>query len=514
MPTSPPESPETPTRSLNRWGIGSLAVVQIALLAVCLIAANYLSALYYARADLSRSADYTLSQATKRYLASPALAAREKPVKWVIAIHRTERFYERVRALAEEYARLSGGKIELEVVDALRAPDRAAQIMAAYELKLAEDLIIIDARSSDEAAVVNNTLGTRELSPHVKLVLAANMTQFETDQHNQRRASGFQGEDLLTANLVEAIEGKPRTMLLLADKSRIDAQGEDSPWRTLEDTLRLQNIRLQAVNLSGMTKIPDGVEGVALVAPKYDLTDAEVKTLEDYWNQPKSAFLFLLEPGETLPKLKTFLRANGVTPRHDRIVAKIGERLVTRVAGTFGHNIDFIKDLAGQTTEFEGASASLEVREGADDLLKRKIIPWTLFQTSEPFWGETRFGDGKEAFDRTEDQAGPLSLAASVVRGNPGSDTSEIELSRMVVIGNTDFLKAGNQRAENLDFLASCANWLVGREALAGIGPRSLGTYKMPLLEPQVAFINRINLFFLPAGFVALGLLVWNARRA
>lgn len=514
MPTPSPDSPETAARSLNRWGIGTLAVAQLALLSLCLIAANYLSALYYARADLSRSADYTLSQSTARYLASPALAARGKPVKWIIAIHRSALFYERVRALAEEYARLSGGKIDLEVVDALRAPDRAAQIMAAYELKLAEDLIIIDARNSDQPAVVTNTLGTRELNPHVKLVLAENMTLYETDQRSQRRAVGFQGEDLLTANLVEAIEGKPRTMLLLADKSRINAQGETSPWRTLEDTLRLQNIQLKAVNLSAMTDIPGDVEGVVLVAPKYDLTDTELKTLERYWDRPKSAFLFLLEPGETLSKLKTFLRTNGVTPRADRIVSRKGERLVTRVSGTFSHNIEFIKDLAGQTTEFEGASCSLEVREGANDLLKRKIIPWTLFQASEPFWGETRFGNGQETFDRTEDQAGPLSLAASVVRGNPGSDKAEIEISRMVVIANTDFLKTGNHRAENLDFLASCANWLVGREALAGIGPRSLGTYKMPLLEAQVAFINRINLFFFPAGFVALGLLVWNARRA
>jgi hypothetical protein len=49
---------------------------------------------------------------------------------------------------------------------------------------------------------------------------------------------------------------------------------------------------------------------------------------------------------------------------------------------------------------------------------------------------------------------------------------------------------------------------------LAGIGPRSLGTYKMPLLEAQVSFINRVNLFFLPAFLILAGAIIWSSRRA
>jgi hypothetical protein len=56
-------------------------------------------------------------------------------------------------------------------------------------------------------------------------------------------------------------------------------------------------------------------------------------------------------------------------------------------------------------------------------------------------------------------------------------------------------------------------NWLVGRETLTGIGPRSLGTYKLPLLDAQVSFINRINLFFIPAFLLVIGAFVWSSRR-
>src|SRR5690606_4711818 len=129
----------------------------------------------------------------------------------------------------------------------------------------------------------------------------------------------FQAEDVLTARLVEAIEGKPRKMLFLADKSRIDSEGENSPWKSLESTLRFQNIQLSGTDLSGLTEIPADAEGIALVAPKYDFTDAEIAVLEQYWNRPRAAILVLLQAGEAPPKLRAFLRSNGVTPRRDRV---------------------------------------------------------------------------------------------------------------------------------------------------------------------------------------------------
>ncbi|MCX6878686.1 MAG: Gldg family protein [Verrucomicrobia bacterium] len=514
MSDSLPSPAERAARPVNRWGLGTLSVLHITLVAVTLIALNYLTARHFTRIDLSRDGNYTLSPASSRYLASAALSGRSKPVRWIMAFRRSTPFYERVRVLAEEYARLSHGKIQLEVIDALRSPDRTQQVMAAYELHLVRDLIIIDARTDEGAAVTTNPAGTHELNPRVRLVVADDMMIHTTDQQGQRRPSGFQGEDVLTAGLVQAVEGRPRKMLFLADKSKIDAEGENSPWQALENTLRFQNIELQGVNLSGLEEIPADAEGVALVAPKYDLADGELAVLERYWSRPRAALLVLLEPGTTLPKLRAFLRSNGVTPQHDRIIAKGKDRILTAARGTFTYNVDFIKDLAGQTSVFEGSSSSLEVRENADDLMTRKIYPTPLFQVADGFWGETKFGDGHEAYNPSDDRAAPLFLAAAVTRGAASDDKLAAETSRMIVIANTDFLKPENRWAENLDFLASAVNWLVGRESLAGIGPRSLGTYKLPILEAQVSFINRVNLFFLPAFLGVIGVIIWSSRRA
>lgn len=507
-------SGDKPARPVNRWGVGTMSVMQVALVALTLIALNYLTARHFTRIDLSRDRNYTLSRATTSYLVSDALAKRATPVKWIMAFPRSNPFYERVRVLAEDYARLSRGKIALEVIDALRSPDRAQQVMAAYELSLMRPMIVIDARGDESAAVTTNPAGTHELNPHVRLVLAEDMMIHTSDPQGQRRPSGFQGEDVLTAGLVRAIEGRPRKFLFLADKSKIDAEGENSPWKSLETTLRFQNTELQGINLAGLEDIPAEAEGVTLIAPKYDLTEQELGVLDRYWGRPHAALLVLLEPGNTLPKLRAFLRANGVTPQHDRVIAREKDRVITAARGMFTYNIDFLKDLAGQTSVFEGASASLEVRENAEDLGTRKIYPWGLFQVADGFWGETKFGAGHESYDQLEDHAAPLFLAAGVTRGGASDDKLAAQTSRMIVVSNTDFLKPENQRAENIDFLASAVNWLVGREALAGIGPRSLGTYKLPILEAQVTFINRANLFFLPAFFVLVGAIIWSSRRA
>ncbi len=509
-PSSEPN--EKTARPLNRWGMGTLSVLQTALLAVIIIALNYLAFHHYNRLDLSRTADYSLSSATRHYLAGDALASREKPIKWIMAFRRTSPFYERVRALAEEYARLSMGKFQLEIVDPLRSPDRMQEITAAYGLTLVRDMIVIDARNDNSAVTTEDADKTKVLNPHVKLVAAEDMGVFAVAD-GKRKLTAFQGEGVLTARLVESIEGKPRKMALLADKSRIEADGGLTPRKSLEDTLRFQNVELGELHLSGLADIPADVSGIVLAAPKYDLADEELAVLERYWNQPRAAILVLIDAGEAPPKLRAFLRGNGITPRKDRVVARRKDTLVTAASGIFTKGIDFTRDLAGQTTEFGGASSSLDVREGADDLLNRRIYPMGLIQVMEGFWGETKFGKGNETYDEKEDTKPPLHLAACVTRGAESDDRFAADTSRMVVISNTDFLDPKHQRAENLDFLASSVNWLVGRESLAGIGPRSLGTYKLPLLDAQVSFINRVNLFFLPAALLLIGAFVWSSRR-
>ena len=189
---------------------------------------------------------------------------------------------------------------------------------------------------------------------------------------------------------------------------------------------------------------------------------------------------------------------------------------------TFGAQLNRINtDLSGKATVFEGGTSSLEVREGAEDLLNRRIFPIALIQTGAGYWGETRFREDDPVFTPGEDHGDPdpksstpLYLGAAVIRGNATDDKTASLTSRMVILSNSSFLHPQRLRAEQVDFLRNSVNWLIGRENLLGIGPQPLARYKLNLINSQVTFINRLNLYIIPGLLLLVGFAIWNLRRA
>jgi cytochrome c-type biogenesis protein CcmH/NrfG len=86
------EATRKSARAINRWRIGSLSAFQTLLLAFVVICANYLAFHHYQRVDLSRDADYSLSPATRRYLASDALQKHPQTVQLIMAYRRSSPF--------------------------------------------------------------------------------------------------------------------------------------------------------------------------------------------------------------------------------------------------------------------------------------------------------------------------------------------------------------------------------------------------------------------------------------
>jgi hypothetical protein len=370
-------------------------------------------------------------------------------------------------------------------------------------------MVILDARPRDEREAADG-----EISPHVHIARLEDMVVHETGPDNQRRVRGFLGEDALRSGLVNAIEGKPRRMWVLTDKSDLTSETYDSVWTILSANLVSQNIVPERVSLSGLDEIPADVEAVAIIAANNEFTAGEFDVLERYWNRPRSSLLVTTGKSDTPPKLRAFLRRHGVTPRDDRVLALSGESVKPSVVAAFTRGMEFNRDLWEKSTLLEGHTRSLEVREGAEDLLSHRIAPYSLLESKPEYWGETRFPAESVSFDPEEDQPGPVPLAAAVIKGTANDARFAGETSRMIVIANSGFLVADQARQANLDFLASASNWLVRREALTGRGPRNLRLYKLPLLEAQVTFINRVNLLVLPAVLLLFGGFSWAGRRA
>lgn len=507
-----------PPQPVKKLGLGVRAVLQIVFAILSLVFIYYLAFTYQTRKDLSERSDFTVSEATENLLRSSGVMDREEPIKIIAALRKSSPHYSRLRPVVEEYERLSKGKVKLEYLDPIRDKDRAFEIQNNYGDLLADklfedDIFIIDAR---KGASANSVEATEDVTSHLRYLPASSMVISRTDINNQRRIVGYQDEDLLSSMLQSAIEGKPRIMYLVEDKSDLEVTATGSPLQVISEALQKQNIYLLPLKISQVDRIPENAEGLVIVAPEYDFEPKEIEVLESYWKRPSSAIIAYLNPTTRPVNLKAFLRKNGVTPRDDRIIRTRNGRTENQVLATFtvGAGLGVNGSLEMKSVPFEGRVGSLEVREGAEDLVANRIQAYSLIETAPDFWGETDYKKANPKYDDDSDYSGPLSIGAAVIRGNANSDNTAPNISKMIVLSTSDFLDPARLGNEQLDFVKNSTYWLLGREELMGIGPRSLQRRKLNLIKDDIKFLSNIVLFFIPVGLFLVAMFVWNIRRA
>ena len=507
-----------PPQPVKKLGLGVRAVLQIVFAILSLVFIYYLAFTYQTRKDLSERSDFTVSEATENLLRSSGVMDREEPIKIIAALRKSSPHFSRLRPVVDEYERLSKGKVKLEYLDPIRDKDRAFEIQNNYGDLLADklfedDIFIIDAR---KGASANSVEATEDVTSHLRYLPASSMVISRTDINNQRRIVGYQDEDLLSSMLQSAIEGKPRIMYLVEDKSDLEVTAAGSPLQVISEALQKQNIYLLPLKISQVDRIPENAEGLVIVAPEYDFEPKEIEVLESYWKRPSSAIIAYLNPTTRPVNLKAFLRKNGVTPRDDRIIRTRNGRTENQVLATFtvGAGLGVNGSLEMKSVPFEGRVGSLEVREGAEDLIANRIQAYSLIETAPDFWGETDYKKANPKYDDDSDYSGPLSIGAAVIRGNANSDNTAPNISKMIVLSTSDFLDPARLGNEQLDFVKNSTYWLLGREELMGIGPRSLQRRKLNLIKDDIKFLSNIVLFFIPVGLFLVAMFVWNIRRA
>ncbi|MFT6863115.1 MAG: hypothetical protein ACJAVK_001676 [Akkermansiaceae bacterium] len=505
-----------PPRPVKRLGLGLRSVLQLVFAFLSLVFVYYLAVTYHTRRDLTENGNFTLSEATHNLLSSSAVQDRDEPVKIVAALRKTSLHYSRLRAVAEEYERLSNGKVKLEYLDPIRDQDRALEVQNNYgdllkDKLFEDDIFIIDAR---EDAAANSVEGTPDVTTHLRYLPVSDMLVSRNDENNQRRVVGYQDEDLISSMIQAAIEGNPRIMYLIEDKSDLEVTASGSPLLVLMEVFQKQNILLQPIKISQIDAIPANAEGIVIVAPEYDFEPNEIEVLENYWQRPSSAIIAYLSPTSSPINLRAFLRKNGVTPRDDRIIRTRNGRTESQVLATFTSGTEINGSLEGKSVPFEGRVGSLEVREGAEDLVTNRILAYSLIESAPDFWGETDYKTANPKYDDDADYSGPLSIGAAVIRGNSNADNTAPNISKMIVLSTSDFLDPNRLGKEQLDFVKNSTYWLLGREELMGIGPRGIQRRKLNLIKVEVKQLSQIVIVFIPAGLFLFGMMVWNARRA
>jgi ABC-type uncharacterized transport system involved in gliding motility auxiliary subunit len=128
-------------------------------------------------------------------------------------------------------------------------------------------------------------------------------------------------------------------------------------------------------------------------------------------------------------------------------------------------------------------------------------------------WAETSFEEHPPRFDRGVDRLGPISVAVAVEKGAVGAIDMQIRPTRIVVVGDSDFASNGALAGGNLDFFMSALNWLLERDKLMGIAPKSPDELRFDMNLGQLRLLFIFVVIGMPTATMLLGYLVWLRRR-
>jgi ABC-type uncharacterized transport system involved in gliding motility auxiliary subunit len=107
-------------------------------------------------------------------------------------------------------------------------------------------------------------------------------------------------------------------------------------------------------------------------------------------------------------------------------------------------------------------------------------------------------------------------VAVAVEKGTVSDLALQIKPTRLVVFGDSAFVSNGalNSRiGANAGLFMSALNWLVARETLLAIGPKTQGELRLDMTAARLRTLYVCVAVLLPLAIALVGLAVWNRRR-
>lgn len=467
---------------------------QLAICVVLFLLANYLSYRHFWRQDLTPSQDYTLSEATIKFIKKLS-----KDVEITVVFTRDSAIMSDVRVLVEEYRRTKKSRIKVDEVDPARDVERAEQLKVKYGIPLRGNGIVVRANGQ-----------TRFIAEEEIVLRGLNRSR-------DNPSTDFRGEDALTSAIVGLIEGKVRKLYFIAGKGATVLNGSELAYVSLAELGKQQNFEVLPLNLGETEAVPEDASCVVLIGAKYDLNPIELTQLKTYWMGKRAALLVLLDPSGITPRLKEFLDENGVTPRDDRVLyaesTSTGPKKQFSVQTIFMQDSPISQPFTEVASMLSGQTQSLNVRAGAGDLKVQGVVVTPLMQATDRYWGESDY-DAELPVVGDFDTKPPVTVAASVERGAVNDERLRVDNARMVVVGNSSMLDPMTRMGVHQDFVAASLNWMMNRERLIGVTPKRKEIFRLQLTEEQRKQVFWVTALIMPAAVLGLGMLVWSHRRA
>lgn len=472
--------------------LNSLAAVLLALVLVQMI--GWVSLRNPVRLNVSDRTYYELSDKTLRLLKD-----LEKEVKVTVFFQEEHGLYHDVKNLMEEYQYRSRN-IQVEWVDPARDPALTERLAAKYGLT--------------EAQVVVFDIGGQ-----FKVVKQSEIGEMAMERGQKKPTiKAFNGEQAFTSAIYGLIQGETPKVYFLAGHGEKRTSEFDSMegYSRIGAAMLRDNLLVEELMLSGETGIPEDAAALVIAGPEKMMSSVEIEMIEDYLNRSGRVMIMLDALKET--GLEPMLSRWGVALRNDVV-------------------FDPENTLSGSDVHirrYHPHPITMEMNSIVQFILPRSVMPKIekagsasedhpmvapLFVTSDKSWSETQVDDSSPKYDAgTGDIKGtpenPISLGVAVERGTSATMLDvQIQPSRLVVFGDSDFLCNDKMVGGNEDLFMSAVNWLLEREELIAIASKPIEEVKLSFSRKQLRSLAWINVAGIPAAAMVLGLVVWSRRR-
>jgi ABC-type uncharacterized transport system involved in gliding motility auxiliary subunit len=503
------KGPDLATRRKLIFGstLGVAALLALALAGIL----NYLAFRHYWRWDWTESRLYTLSEKSQSIL-----AGLDRDVDVVVLMDEESEVFTPTKELLARYAAASP-RITVSIVDPVRNPARAQQLVEQYDLQRAAVVF----ESGDDRRVV-------EASELADYDFAA------MQMGGQPELTGFKGEQQFTGAIVELVEQEKPSILFTTGHGEpsLDSM-EPRGFAQLQRFLGADNFAIEEWASLGKPEVPEGTDLVVVAGPTAPFVQPELDAFGRFV-RGGGRVLVLLDPNLTPSGrladsgLAEWLAGFGVAVGDDLVIDPTNllpffsaETLFASSYGT--HPITEALRQARVPAVF-AAARSVRAAEGAPPGTVTELV-----ETSAEGWGE-RDLDDLSAVQRDEaDLAGPVALAVAVDLGarpepdpqalpgeEPPTPVAEGAATggRLVVFGDADFATNGQlEQPGNLTLIANALNWMVERETHLGIAPKQPEQVRLSLTPQQRSQVLWLLVLGIPAATLVAGIAITVRRR-
>ncbi len=457
-----------------------LMLLTISYIIVILIC--FLSYYHFFRVDVNKYSEYSVSANTKNLLSS-----LDSKLKIYLVIQTKDKIYSDLQNLIDEYSSFSD-KLIINWTDPVKNPSKTEELIYSYKL------------NSYPAIIIDNGFQSRVIYDEALR---------KTDSSGNTII--FNGERVISSAIFEISNKiKPKIYFTYGNGENQIDDFSDSGFSSINIDLETQSINSESFNLDGFNPIPSDANAVIIAGPKKKLNNASLNIIEKYLNSSGRLLILLDSNYETglekiLNKWSISLTPGFVFDQSQTLkgrdvnINNYGKHEIT-------NEIDFLVRLL-----LPRAIIPISLPNNSDvDLPKVSM----LLRSSDNSWIETSSFSRTPVFEESNgDLFGPIQLGVAIERGAIQELDVEIPPSKIVVIGDSDFICNANLIDGNKDFLRRSLNWLIDRDNKLTISPKNITNVKITTSSKNLKFYFIISVILIPISVLLIGFIIFIWRR-